>query len=430
MRGIIIRGGRVVDPATGFDGAADVRVADGIVAEVGANLPTLGCEAVDAAGLVVSPGFVDMHCHLREPGFEYKETIATGTRAAAAGGFTAVACMANTDPVNDSAAVTAFILDKARREGVARVLPVGAVTKGLRGQELSEMGELKAAGCAALSDDGRPVENARRMRLALQYATHFGLLIISHCEEPSLSGGGVMNEGVFSTRLGLGGIPAAAEEVMAARDMLLAASLGTRIHLTHISTRGSVALIREAKARGVRVTADTCPHYVAGTEALIGEYDANAKVNPPLRGEGDRQAVIEGLADGTIDCIATDHAPHHADEKRVEFDLAASGISGFETAFTLCHTALVASGRMSLPALLAKLTAAPARALGVSGGTLSPGAPADITLVDPAAARVVDPAAFVSKGKNTPFGGFAGTGRVAGVMTGGRWVVWDGTLIV
>lgn len=429
MSGVLLKGGRVVDPARGMDQTADVRIADGFIAEIGADLPPLGCEVVDVTGLTVAPGLIDMHCHLREPGYEYKETIASGTRAAAMGGFTAVACMANTNPVNDSAAVTAFIVDKARREGAVRVLPVGAVTRGLKGDELTEMGEMKAAGCVALSDDGRPVASSRRMRLALQYAMNFGLLIISHCEDMSLSEGGDMNEGVTSTLLGLSGIPAAAEEVMAARDIRLAASLGTRVHLTHISSRGTVALVRQAKAQGVHVTADTCPHYVAGTETLNEGFDTHAKVNPPLRTEDDRQAILEGLRDGTIDCIATDHAPHHADEKQVEYHLAANGISGFETAFTLCHTALVDGGVLTLPQLIEKMSWAPARVLGVPGGSLELGASADITVLDPAARRIIDPGSFVSKGKNSPFGGFAGTGRIAATLVGGRIMVRDGQLV-
>lgn len=430
MSGILLKGGRVIDPARGLDGVADVRIQDGMIAEVGADLSAHGSEPVDAAGFVVAPGFVDMHCHLREPGHEYRETIATGTRAAALGGFTAVAPMANTEPVNDNAAVTAFILDRARREGAARVLPVGAVTKGLLGRELTQMGELKTAGCVALSDDGHAVSTARMMRLALQYASQFGLLVIDHCEEPTLTQGGAMNEGVLSTMLGLAGIPGAAEEIIVARDIALAASLGLRVHLTHLSTAGSVALVREAKARGVRVTADTCPHYVAATEALIGDYDTNAKVNPPLRGEADRAAVIAGLADGTLDCIATDHAPHHADEKNVEFDLAANGISGFESAFTLCHTALVASGALTLPALIEKMSLAPARILSTQLGTLSPGAAADIVVLDPGASCVIDPDTFYSKGKNSPFRGYAGKGRVVHTLLGGRFVVRDGALAV
>ena len=421
MSELLIRGGRVIDPAQGIDGVYDLLAVDGVIAALGRDLSASGAQVVQADGLLVLPGLVDIHCHLREPGYEYKEDIASGTRAAARGGFTSVCCMGNTLPVNDNASVTAFIRKRAKEAGSGvRVYPIGTVTKGLRGTELTEVGELKAAGAVALSDDGKPVQDARILRLAMQYADYFDMPILSHSEDVSLVDEGAMNEGEMSTRLGLRGITRAAEETMIARDIVLAEALGKRIHLCHVSTRGGVQLVREAKARGVRVTAETAPHYLAATDAWVSGYDVNTRVNPPLRTEDDRLACIQGLADGTLDCIATDHAPHHADEKRVEYALAASGISGFETAFALCWTHLVCAGLMTPAQLVRCMTSAPASILNLPAGTLAVGAAADITLADPNAVWTVEPERFASKGKNTPFAGKTYTGRVCQTYVGGK----------
>ncbi|MGN0743636.1 MAG: dihydroorotase, partial [Candidatus Fimadaptatus sp.] len=400
-------------------------IEDGRIVSVGRVADYAG-ETVDAEGMIVAPGFVDVHCHLRDPGYEYKEDIYTGTRAAAHGGFTSVCCMANTLPVNDNAAVTAAIVAKARREGVVNVYPIGAITKGLKGEELAEMGQMQEAGAVAVSDDGKPVMNGRKMYLALQYAKAFDLPVISHCEDVNIVAEGQMNEGTVCTRLGLKGIPSAAEETMIARECLLAGELKTHVHIAHVSTEGGVALIRHFKARGVNVTAETAPHYVYGTDELVDEldYDASTRVNPPLRTEKDRRACIEGLLDGTLDCIATDHAPHHQDEKRVEYALAASGISGFETAFALCYTAMVLPGLMSVDRLISKMTVEPARALGLKAGTLTPGAAADVVILDPNAVWAIDPGKFLSKGKNTPFAGKVVTGGVKRTYVAGK-CVWQ-----
>ena len=418
---ILIRGGRLIDPANGIDGQLDLLLEDGRVAAIGEGLDAQGARVIDAAGRVVAPGFIDMHCHLRDPGLEYKEDIVSGTRAAARGGFTGVCCMPNTKPVNDSAAVTRYIIEKAETKGSGvHVYPVGAISKGLEGVEMAEIGRMKAAGIVAISDDGRPVVNSNLLRLAMQYADHFGVFIMSHSEDKNLVGDGVMNEGYMSTKLGLPGITRAAEEVMIARDILVAEAEGKRIHLCHVSTRGGVQLVREAKARGVRVTAETTPHYIGATEDWVAGYDGNCRVNPPLREEADRLACIAGLVDGTLDAIATDHAPHHEDEKRVEFHLAASGISGFETAFSVCNTELVKKGYMTLPRLIELMSAQPARLLGVPGGSLAVGAPADVVILDPEREITVDAAKFKSRGHNTPFDGRTYTGAVCATIVGGR----------
>ena len=418
---ILIRGGRVIDPANGIDGQLDLLLEDGRVAAIGEGLAQEGATVIDASGRVVAPGFIDMHCHLRDPGLEYKEDIVSGTRAAARGGFTGVCCMPNTKPVNDSAAVTRYIIEKAETKGSGvHVYPVGAISKGLEGVEMAEIGRMKAAGIVAISDDGRPVVNSNLLRLAMQYADHFGVFIMSHSEDKNLVGDGVMNEGYMSTKLGLPGITRAAEEVMIARDILVAEAEGKRIHLCHVSTRGGVQLVREAKARGVRVTAETTPHYIGATEDWVAGYDSNCRVNPPLREEADRLACIAGLVDGTLDAIATDHAPHHEDEKRVEFHLAASGISGFETAFSVCNTELVKKGYMTLPRLIELMSAQPARLLGVPGGSLAVGAPADVVILDPEREITVDAAKFKSRGHNTPFDGRTYTGAVCATIVGGR----------
>lgn len=423
---LVIKNGRVVDPTQGLDEVLDIRVQDGVIVEVGHDLSA--DETLEAKGRVVTPGLIDMHVHLREPGLEYKETISTGTRAAAKGGFTAVACMPNTVPVNDCAAVTAQILAIAAQEGVVRVYPIGAVTRGSKGAELTEMAELRRSGCVAVSDDGKPVESANKMQLAMEYASAFGLTVHSHCEDLDLVQGGDMNEGPVCTRLGLRPNTPVAEELMAAREILLARSLGVRVHLCHISTRGSVELVRWAKGLGVQVSCETCPHYICGTDDLVEGYDTNTRVNPPLRSQDDRQAILEGLMDGTIDAIATDHAPHHADEKLVEYQLAANGISGLESAFGLCYTELVSSGRMTLSDLVERMSVHPASLLGVPGGSLQVGQPADITVWDLETTYAIDPAHFVSKGHNNPFGGWKVQGRAIHTVVGGKPVLVEGQL--
>jgi dihydroorotase len=421
---ILIKNGRVIDPAAGTDTVMDVLVSDGKVGRSG-DLSDLhgkkGLEIYDASGMIVTPGLMDIHCHLREPGQEYKEDIESGTRAAAAGGFTTVCCMPNTNPVNDSRSITEFIIKQAAKAGYSRVLPIGAITKGSQGAELTEMADMAEAGCPAFSDDGRPVASAEIMRRALEYSKTFGLTIISHCEEPSLSAGGVMHEGVVSTKTGLKGIPAAAEEVMVARDIALARLTGGRLHLAHISTQGSVIMVRRAKADGINVTAETCPHYFTLThEELVG-YNTSFKVNPPLRTAADRDAVIEGLADGTIDVIATDHAPHALSEKEVEFELAPFGISGIETAVAL-SLVLVETGRLTMPELVARMTVNPAMAIGVTVPSLKTGAAADLSVIDPGLAWKVDAGKLLSKGKNTAFNGMKLKGRPVAAMVAGRFV--------
>jgi dihydroorotase len=429
---LLIKNGDLVNPR-GKSGKLDILIEDGRIAQISEHINAEGIkegEAFEARGKAVMPGLVDMHCHLREPGQEFKETIFTGTRAAAAGGFTAVACMPNTKPVADNEAVIQYVLDKAAREGVVRVLPIAAITKGQEGKELTEMGFLREAGAVAFSDDGRPVENPRVMELALRYARNFGALVISHCEEKALSAGGAMNEGAVATRLGLPGIPSTAEELMVSREVLLAERLKTKAHIAHVSTRGSAEIIRQAKMRGVRVTAETCPHYFAATEALVEGYGTNTKVNPPLRTEADRQAMIEGLADGTLDCIATDHAPHHADDKDVEYLLAASGISGFETAFALAYTFLVKPGRLTLAQLVERMAHRPAEILGLESNALVEGGRADITVADLNAEWTVDAAKFISKGHNTPFDGWKLAGRVTDTIILGKPVYRQGDVVL
>ena len=422
MEKILIRNGHVIDPANGVDGVCDILVEGGKIAAVQPNLQAVEFDRViDAAGKVVAPGFIDMHCHLRDPGQEYKEDLVSGTHSAARGGFTGVCCMPNTRPVNDNASVTRYIMEKAQWQGSGvHVYPVGAISKGLEGKEMAEVGRMKKAGIVAISDDGKPVTNSNLLRLAMQYADYFGVFIMSHSEDKNLVGDGVMNEGYMSTKLGLPGITRAAEEVMIARDILVAEAEKKHIHLCHVSTRGGVQLIREAKARGVKVTAETAPHYIGATEEWIAGYDSNCRVNPPLREEEDRLACIKGLCDGTLDAIATDHAPHHEDEKRVEFHIAASGIVGFETAFAISNTELVKKGYMSLADLVKVMSARPAEILGVEGGSLAAGCPADLVILDPDREITVDANAFASKGRNTPFHGKNYFGAVCTTMVGGR----------
>ena len=420
---LLIRQGRVVDPASGIDGVQDVLVVDGRIGTVGPGLRApQGTQVIDAAGKVVCPGFIDIHVHLREPGFEYKETVASGTRAAAAGGFTAVACMANTVPVNDNRAVTDYILAKARVEGVVRVYAIGAVTRGLRGEHLSEMAEQAEAGCVAFSDDGRCVMNAALYRRAMEYALPFGTPLISHAEDCHLAHGGVMHEGFVSTDLGLTGQPAAAEDVMVARDIVLAELTGAHVHIAHLSTAGAARLVRDGKARGVRVTAEVTPHHLLLTDEAVRDYDPNTKMQPPLRSKRDVEAVLEGLLDGTIDCVATDHAPHALSEKEGEFAEAASGVVGLETAVPLLLDRLVRPGRLDLSTFVARMSSGPARVLGLPGGSLAPGAAADITILDLERPFTVDPAAFHSRSRNTPFRGVTGTGAPIMTIVGGTVV--------
>ncbi len=422
MSGILIRGGRVIDPARKTDDRADVYLLEGKVEGVGRNLGTPpGAMVVDASGQVVAPGLIDVHVHLREPGQEDLETVATGAMAAAAGGFSAVCAMPNTDPVCDNQGVVGFVKAQAQRAGKARVYPIGAVSLGQKGQQLAEFGELVGAGAVAVSDDGKPVASSHLMRTALEYARTFGIPVADHCEDPTLAGG-AMHEGLVSTRLGLKGVPAAAEEIRVARDLLLAELTGGHIHLCHMSTRGSVDLIRRAKERGVRVTAEACPHHFSLTHEACEGYDTNAKMNPPLREPEDREAIRQALKDGTIDVIATDHAPHHYDAKEREFDDAPNGIIGLETALGLAITELVGTGLLTLPELVARMSTMPARVFGLPGGTLAPGAPADVTVFDPAAEWTVRPQEFFSRSRNTPFAGRRLTGRATVTIVRGQIV--------
>jgi dihydroorotase len=425
MSRLLLKGGRVVDPAQGIDATLDVMISDDSIEEVGPRVAPRGAQVIDLKGLVVCPGFIDIHTHLREPGREDKETIATGTRAAAAGGFAAVCAMPNTDPVNDTAGITRAILEKARTEGAVRVYPIGAITRGQKGEELAEYGDLKEAGCVAVSDDGRPVASARVMRRALEYAKAFDLVVIDHCEDPTLSEKTCMNEGPVSTALGLRGVPTAGEAIVVERDAILAELTGGRLHVAHLSAAASVDAVRRAKARGVRITAEATPHHLFLTDDAVREtgYDTNTKMNPPLRSEKDRETVVTGLLDGTIDCIATDHAPHTVDDKKVEFDQAANGVVGLETAVALCLDRLVGEGLVPLPLLVALLSANPARVLSLPGGTLAPGSPADVTVLDLAKKRQVDPARFESRSRNTPFAGWILKGWPAMTIVGGR-VAW------
>jgi len=418
---ILIKGGRVIDPGR-FIGMGEVLIDQGKIAAVGLNLPApVGSTTIQANGHLVLPGFVDLHVHFREPGFEYKETIQSGSAAAVAGGFTTVCCMPNTNPVNDNQAVTEFILERARLAGFANVLPVGAITKGSEGKELAEIGDLRRSGCVAISDDGKPVMNSLVMRRAMEYALAFDLTVVDHCEDLHLAEGGCMNEGLISTELGLPGIPAAAEDVMVARNLSLSELTGARLHLAHISTAGSVRMVREAKMRGINVTAEACPHHFLLTEELVRGYDTHAKMNPPLRTWDDVNAIKEGLRDGTIDAIATDHAPHATQEKQQDFTEAPFGIVGLETAFSLT-LGLVEEGVLSLEQAVEKLTSGPATSFGLTKGTLAVGADADVVIVDQTEQWEVDPSKFRSKSRNTPFAGWKVKGRVKKTIVGGRVV--------
>ena len=425
-RAVLLKGGRIVDPSQSLDSVGDLLITDGFIAAVGrvgdVRRDGDALDTIDCAGLIVSPGFIDVHCHLREPGREEVETIATGARAAAAGGFTAVCAMPNTDPVTDNQAAVGFIISQANKAGGSRVYPIGAISIGQLGGTLAEFGEMVSAGAVAVSDDGKPVVSAQLMRTALEYARTFGIPVADHCEEPTLAAGGVMNEGLMSARLGLKGIPAEAEEIMAIRDILLARRTGGHIHLCHMSTKGSVELIRWGKDRNINVTAEVCPHHLSLTEASVDGYNTNAKMNPPLRTPADVEALQDAVKDGTIDVIATDHAPHHYDEKEREFADAPNGIVGLETALAVNLTWLVHRGLVSIPLLIERMACAPARLFKLPGGSLRRGGIADVTVFDPDVAWTVDPLKFRSKGRNTPYAGAELRGRAECTLVDGRIV--------
>ena len=422
-RPLLLRGGRIIDPSSGHDAIADLLLRDGRVGEVGTGLGSPDdADVLDVTGLVVCPGLIDLHVHLREPGQEHKETIASGARAAAAGGFTAVCAMPNTDPPIDDPAAVGFVRAQGLRAGSARVYPTGAVSVGQKGERLTEIGEMIDAGAVAITDDGHPVPTAGLMRLALEYARTFGIPVASHCEDMTLSRGGSMNEGTLSTRLGLIGIPNAAEDVCIARDLLLAELTGGRLHIQHVTTSAGVEMIRSAKARGIPVTAEATPHHFTLTDDAVEPYRTNAKVNPPLRSAADRRAVIDGVRDGTLDVIATDHAPHHYDEKEQAFDDAPFGLIGLETALGLVISELVDSDVIDLPTVVMRMSTQPALAFSLPGGTLARGAPADVTVFDPAWTWTVDPRRLLSKSRNTPFAGRQLRGRAVYTIVDGRIV--------
>lgn len=424
---ILIKNGTVVTSHKELK--QNILIEDGIITRLEAGFEAQADEVIDADGAYVLPGLVDAHCHLRDPGYEYKEDIVSGTRSAAMGGFTSVACMANTKPVADNKAVIRYIIDKAQREGFVHVFPIGAMTKGLKGEELADIGEMKEAGIVGVSDDGRSVENSKVMQRVMTYAHMFGVTVICHSEDSSLSDGGVMNEGALSTMMGLRGISKASEEIMIARDIILSERTGVPVHLCHVSTALGVDLVRKAKERGVAVTAETCPHYFTLTEKACEGYNTMAKMNPPLRNDEDVEAIIKGLCDGTLDIIATDHAPHHQDEKNVEFDQAANGIIGFETALPLAYTALVKTGHLTMPQLVQKMSKGPADILKIDKGELVPGKMADVVIFNPNESYMVDVTKMESKSKNTPYHGWTVTGRVTTTIVGGRIVVRDGKLM-
>ncbi len=426
---LLVKGGRVIDPVNELDEVMDVLIEEGIITKVSIGIDSQEGEVIDATGLIVCPGFIDMHVHLREPGFEYKEDIATGTRAAAVGGFTSVCCMPNTEPVVDSAPVVRFIREKAEKAGVVNVFPIGTITKKQEGQELSEVADLLAAGCVAISDDGKPVKRASVMRNALEYTKMFGVPVLSHCEELDLSHEGQMHEGYYSTIYGLRGIPAAAEELMVARDIRLAEITGGHIHLCHVSTQGSIELVRAAREKGINVSCEVTPHHLTLSDEILGDYDTDAKVNPPLRSTEHIQALIEAVQDGTIDCIATDHAPHHREAKDCEFQLAAMGISGLETAVAVIMDRLVNQGWLDIFDMVRLFTCGPADILGLDRGTLEIGKPADLTIIDPEAIRTVEPEKFYSKGKNTPYKGQVLKGWPVITIVNGKLVAREGNII-
>jgi dihydroorotase len=434
MSRMLLKAGRVVDPANGRDGVFDVLVDGDRIARVARDLTVENDVAVVyvPSGFIVAPGLIDMHVHLREPGQEHKETVATGTAAAVAGGFTAVACMPNTSPVNDNAGVTEYILKKAAEANLARVYPIGAVSHGQQGEQLADIAELRAAGCVAITDDGRPVATAMLMRRALEYTRMFDIPIIEHCEEQTLKGDGVAHDGMHASALGLRGIPGAAESIMALRDISLAELTGGRVHIAHMSARQTLDAVRYGKSRGARVTCEVTPHHFVLTDAMLGApipYDTNVKMNPPLRETADRDAMLAGIKDGSVDVIATDHAPHHYDEKQVEFDRAPFGITGLETAVSLCFDRLVHAGVISISRLVELLSLNPARILNVTGGSLTEGTPADISILAPDMSVTVSAASMRSKSRNTPFDGWQLRGAVAATIVGGRVVYERGTWI-
>ena len=423
MPQLLIKNGRVIDPATATDKLADVLIQDGSIAAVGPGLAAPGAEVLDAAGFVVAPGFIDMHVHLREPGIEHAETIETGARAAAAGGFTSICCMPNTMPVNDSATVTSYIVERARKFAVTNVFPIGAITKNSAGEELAAIGSMKAAGVVAISDDGRPVMNARVMRRAMEFARSFDLPVIDHCEDLNLSAGGDMHEGSESVRLGLRGIPASSEDVMVARDILLAQTTGARFHVAHISTRNAVAMVAHARRQGLPVTCEATPHHFSLTDSRMPPYDSNFKMKPPLRTDCDAGAVVEGIISGAVDAIATDHAPHPGSEKMQEFEKCPFGIIGLETALALALEKLVDSGRIPLSRMVALFTTGPARVLALDRGTLAKGAPGDVTIFSTAVEWTYDVNQSFSKSRNSPFDGHTFRGGPMATVVNGA-VVW------
>ncbi|HLN80329.1 MAG TPA: dihydroorotase [Thermoanaerobaculia bacterium] len=424
MTDLLVRGGRIVDPSVGQDGAADVLLAGGAVAALGEGLSAEGAEVLDASGLYVFPGFIDLHAHLREPGREYAETIASGAAAAAAGGFTAVCAMPNTEPANDDRSVTSFIAARGAESGAARVYPIGAITRGRKGNELAEFGEMRRAGAVAVSDDGEWLADGDLLRRAIQHASLYGLAVVQHAEDPTLSRRAPMHEGAVSTRLGLAGQPDAAEAAAVARDILVARLAGGRLHFAHLSTALSVGFLREAKSRGLPITGEATPHHLTLTDVEVARsgYSTRFKMNPPLRERGDVDALVEALEDGTIDAIATDHAPHHDDEKAVDFDTAPFGVVGLETAVSVVHDRLVRTGRLSLRRFVELFSTGPARTFGLPGGTLAPGSPADITLFDPRKRWTVDPTRFLSLAHSTPFAGWDLVGAPAATIVAGRLV--------
>lgn len=417
---LLIKNGTVIDPSRRFEGRADLLIEDGIISGVSANIETNDAQIYDASGLIVAPGFIDLHTHLREPGREDKETIETGTAAAAAGGFTAVCCMPNTQPVNDNATVTRYIIERAEHAGAVHVFPIGAITKESRGEQLAEIGEMKEAGIVAISDDGHPVSNSLVMRRAMEYARSFGLPVVDHCQNKELSAGGVMNEGYYSTLLGLKGMSHLAEEADVQRDILLAEATGAHVHIAHLSTAGSIAMVRGARARGVNITCEVTPHHFALTDAAVEGFDTNTKMNPPLRAERDVEALLAAIADGTVDAIATDHAPHHADEKALEYDRAPFGIIGLETAVSLALDRLYHAGKINLMRLVELFSTSPARVFKLDRGTLKPGAVADVTIFAAHEETVVDVSRFRSKSRNTPFAGWRLRGAPVATIVAGR----------
>lgn len=425
---LLLKNGRVVDPASGLDAKRDVLIHDERIAAIEPSIESTGAQVYDASSLVVAPGFVDIHVHLREPGIEHAETIESGTRAAAAGGFTAVCCMPNTQPVNDSAQVTSFIVERARRTAAVHVHPIGAISKGSQGERLADVGAMRGEGAVAISDDGLPVMNSGLMRRAMKYAASFGMTVIDHCEDLNLSSGGDIHEGIQSMRLGLGGIPASAEDVMVARDIILAAETGARIHVAHISTANSIAMVRHAKKLGLPVTSEVTPHHFALTDEQIPGYDSNYKMRPPLRTGGDVAAAIEGLVDGTIDCIATDHAPHTGHTKMQEFERCPFGVTGLETALGLALGALYHTGKVDLVHLVRLFTNAASSCLNLGRGELRIGGPADVTVFSTEREWTYDAAATLSKSKNSPFGGTVFRGGPAATIVAGRfaWTAEDG----